>query len=55
MCVCVCVCGDQGESGEMRGKRRMLWKAAPSTKQEAVQKAKRAFLFSSVKSMCDFF
>lgn len=53
--VCVCVCGDQGESGEMRGKSRMLWKAAPSTKQEAVQKARRAVLFSSVKSMCDFF
>lgn len=55
VCMCVCVCGDQGESGEMRGKRRMLWKAAPSTKQEAVQKARRAFLFLSVKSVCDFF
>lgn len=43
MCVhvCVFVSGDQGESGEMRGKRRMLWKAAPNAKQQA----KCAFLF----------
>lgn len=40
--------GDQGDSGETRGKRRAFWKAASNGKQEAVQKANCA-LFLSIK------